>query len=112
MNPLGLLGIVFVLMCLIAICSIVLLFIIKDEKKKKFVLYVMAALGLYIAWANAQSSPLPQYLGSAVFGWILGAIGVVGVWLYSAGKSTKQQLLAKVMVIVSIVAGIVKLFLI
>ena len=112
MNPLGLLAIVFIVMCVIAIFSIVLLFIMKDEKKKKYVVYVMAALGVYIAWANAQSSPLPQYLGSAVFGWILGLIGVAGLLLQISGKSKKQQFFAKILVIISVVAGMIKLFLI
>jgi len=111
LNPLGLLVIVFAAMSVMAVIAIILLFLMKDEKKKKWVVYAMAVLGMYIAWANAQSSPLPDYLGEAVLGWAIGALGVVGLLLQVCGKSKKQLLAAKILVVVSVVAGILELFL-
>lgn len=111
LDPLGLLLIVFAAMSAVAVIAIILLFLMKDEKKKKWVVYVMAALGMYIAWANAQSSPLPQFLGEAIFGWMLGALGAVGLLLQACGKTKKQLLAAKILVVVSVVAGILELFL-
>lgn len=111
MNPLGLLVIVFVVMCVVTVIGIVLLFFMKDEKKKKYIVYIMAALGMYIAWANAQSSPLPQFLGEAVLGWAIGILGVIGLLLQICGKTKKQLLMAKILVVISVVAGILELFL-
>lgn len=111
MNPLGLLMIVFAGMSAVAVIAIILLFFMKDEKKKKWIVYIMAALGMYIAWANAQSSPLPQFLGEAILGWIIGLLGVVGLLLQVCGKTKKQLMAAKILVVVSVVAGILELFL-
>lgn len=111
MNPLGLLVIVFAVMSVAASIAIILLFVMKDEKKKKYIVYLMAALGIYIAWANAQSSPLPQFLGEAILGWVFGLLGAAGLVLQILGKTKKQLLAAKVLVVVSVVAGIVELFL-
>ena len=111
LDPLSLLVIVFAVMSAVAVIAIVLLFLMKDEKKKKWVVYVMAMLGMYIAWANAQSSPLPDFLGEAILGWVIGAIGVVGLLLQVCGKTKKQLLAAKILVVVSVVAGIIELFL-
>jgi len=111
LNPLGLLVIAFAVMSAIAVIAIVLLFIMKDEKKKKWIVYIMTALAIYIAWANAQSSPLPQFLGEAILGWIIGAVGVGGCMLQILGKTKKQLLTAKILVVISVVAGIAELFL-
>ena len=110
LNPLGLLVIVFVVMCVVAVIGTVLLFFMKDEKKKKYIVYIMAILGMYIAWANAQSSPLPDFLGEAILGWCIGALGVIGLLLQICGKTKKQLFAAKMLVIVSVVAGIMELF--
>lgn len=109
MNALGLLGVVFAVMSLAAIVFLVLLFVMKDEKKKKYIVGIMAIFGLYIAWANGQSSPLPDYLNEAVFGWIIGLIGVVGFVLQMIGKSKNQLLAAKICVVISIVVGMIGL---
>lgn len=111
LNPLGALVIAFAAMSAIALIAMISLFVMKDEKKKKYVVYIMAALGMYIAWANAQSSPLPQFLGEAIIGWVIGLLGVAGLLLQVCGKSKKQLIFAKVLVIVSVVAGILELFL-
>jgi len=111
LNPLGLLLIAFVVMCAAALIAIILLFVMKDEKKKKYIVYIMAVLGMYIAYANAQSSPLPQFLSEAIIGWVFGALSVAGLLLQICGKTKKQLLLAKILVVVSVVAGIVELFL-
>lgn len=110
LNALGLLVIVFAVMAAVTVIAIFLLFAMKDEKKKKYVVYVMAGLGMYIAWANAQSSPLPQFLWEAILGWMFGALGVAGLLLQICGKSKKQLLMAKIFVVISVVAGIVELF--
>lgn len=110
LDSLGLLGIVFVAMSVAAVSAIVLLSVMKDEKKKKYIVYLMAALSVYIAWANGQSSPLPQYLDEAVLGWIIGAVGVIGLLFQIWGKTKRQHRIAKILVLSSVVAGIVELF--
>ena len=110
LDPLGLLGIAFIVMSIIAVIGILLLVVMKNEKKKTRVVIVLALLGIYVAWANAQSSPLPQFLGEAIIGWILGTIGAAGLLLQIGGKNKKQLRIAKIMVIVSVVAGILELF--
>ena len=110
MNPLGALLIAFIVMAVAFVISVVLLFVLKDEKKKKYIVYFMALLAMYIAWANAQSSPLPEYLTEALLGWGIGAIGAAGLILQICGKNKKQWMTAKILVVVSVVAGIVELF--
>ena len=110
LDPLGLLAIVFIAMSVAAVIAVALLFVLKDEKKKKYIVYFMVVLGMYIAWANAQSSPLPDYLGQAILGWAIGALGVAGLLLQICGKTKKQFLTAKILVSVSVIVGIVELF--
>ena len=110
LNPLGVMLIVFVAMAVVTVLAIVLLFALKDEKKKKYIVYFMALLAMYIAWANAQSSPMPQYLGQALLGWGIGALGAAGLVLQICGKTDRQLLTAKILVAVSVVAGIAELF--
>ena len=110
MNALGLLVIVFVAMVAVTIAAIVLLFVMKNEKRKKFLVYIMAFLAIYIAWANAQSSPLPQYLNEALLGWGIGAVGAVGLLFQIFAKTKKQDTCAKFLVMISVIAGMVELF--
>ena len=110
MNPLGLLMIVFIAMAVVTVAVTVLLFAMKDEKKKKFLVYIMGILAVYIAWANAQSSPLPEYLNEALLGWGIGVVGAAGLVLQIFAKNGKQNLWAKVLVMGSVIAGMAELF--
>lgn len=110
MDPLALLVIVFIAMSVVSVIGVLLLFLLKDEKKKSYIVYFMAALGMYIAYANHQSSPLPDYMGESILGWILGGVGVAGLLLQITGKTKKQLLAAKILVVVSVIAGMASLF--
>lgn len=105
---LGLLLVLFMIMSIISVIGLVLLFLLKGEKRQKAVFYFMAVWGMAIAWMTANSYPT-NFIKEQLISWVLGVLAVIALLVQICGKSEKSFLTAKVLAAASVVLGMVTL---
>lgn len=105
---LGTLFLVFAGMTMAAIVGIVLLFWIKDKNISDIVLVLLTAYSLIIAYLGAGGEPI-NFVMQQVIHWLIGFVAVIGTGTRFITK--KQSVLSKVLVSVSVIAGIYYTFL-
>ena len=106
---LGLLMILFIGMSVISGLGILFLYLIKDAQRKKRVLYLLAVWGMIIAVMSATSLP-SNFLASQFIAWSIGLLSVVGLLVHVKAKTKSQYNVAYLLVTISVVAGMIKLF--
>lgn len=105
---LGYLFLVFVGMSILAIVGTALLFVVKNRNASDAILVSMTAFSLIIAYLNANAQPT-NFVKEQIICWIIGAVALIGTVLRF---STKQQtIVSKLLVVLSVLSGIVYLFL-
>lgn len=102
--------VVFIGLSVISIVGIIFLFLLKNEKQKTIVFYLLSVLGMVISYMNATSIPR-DFVGEQVIAWGLGFLSVIAVLLKITGKTEKRFNVAKVLTVVSVLGGIAHLFL-
>ena len=105
---LGLLLVLFMVMSIISVMGLVLLFLLKGEKRQKAVFYFMAVWGMVIAWMTANSYPT-NFIKEQLISWAFGALAVIALLVQICDKSEKTFLTAKVLAAASVVLGMVAL---
>jgi len=111
MDSLALLGIVFMVMSLVSVVGVILLYAVKNEKVKKGIFYFLAIWGMIIAYCGVLSTP-EYMLGEVIISWILGGLSVVALLIQLCMKNEKRFLIARVLVTVSVAAGMIDCFMI
>ena len=81
------------------------LFLAKNPKVEKVLFYFVVFLGIGIAWIRATSLPT-NYVGEIVTAWCIGFLSIIGIIAWA--KKHKQ--LAKWLVTVSSIVGLIQLF--
>lgn len=107
---LGLLMIMFVAMSVISITGLLLLFLVKSMSVKKGLYYFLTVWGLFIAYLGATSFPT-NYVVEQMISWAFGFLSVAGVLLFIKAKERAQYLVAYALVAVSVIGGLMRLFL-
>ena len=109
MNPLDLLVIVFVVMCVISLAGLAIIYLSKNEKVRKGLLCFLAIHGIVIAWMNINM--LPLYMTEEIFlAGALGALGVIALLVQFCMKSENKFNIARILVTISVVAGMIDAF--
>jgi len=111
MDPLGALVITFMVMSLVSVVGVVLLFVAKNEKLKKGMFYFLAIWGMIIAYCNVLSTP-GYMTGDIILAWALGALGVVALLIQLCMKKENRFKIARILVAVAVVAGMIDCFII
>ncbi len=106
---LGILLILFVLMSVISVLGLLLMYLVKDEKKKNLIFYVMAVWGMAVAVMGAVSLP-SNYVVSQAAAWGLGGLSVIALIVNMAGKKESAGRAARLLVTVSVIIGVLKIF--
>lgn len=108
MDPLGALVITFYVMGIISIAGIVLLYLSKNEKLKKGLLYFLAAWGIVVAYCGVLGSGffITDGLSSIAFG----ALGLAGLLVQLISKKENKFQIARALVTISVAAGMVDCF--
>lgn len=106
---LGILLIAFMVMCVVSGVGFALLFLLRDERMKKIIFYILAVWGMGIAALGAMSLP-SNYVPAQLLSWGFGFLSVVGILVHLKAKSKTQLGIAYLLVLVSIVLGMMKLF--
>lgn len=110
LNPLGALVITFFAMSIISLIGVILMFAIKNKKWKDVAFYFLSFWGMTVAYCNVLSLP-SNWLGEILIAVALGALSVAGLLIKLCGKSNKSEMIAKVLVAVSVIAGMIDCFL-
>ena len=106
---LGTLFLVFIIMAVVSIVGITFLWLTKNSRTKNFCICGLAIWGVVIAFMGATSEPV-NYVSQQVIFWVIGIAGVIGILVNYLGKSKTAELIAKILVTVSVVGGIYNLF--
>ena len=106
MDPLGALVVTFFVLSIISIAALVLMYLLRNEKVKKGIFFFAVAWSCIITWCNLlAASDLLWVLG-------LGALGIAALLYQLLAKNEKKFLISRILVTVSIVAGMMDCFLI
>ena len=111
MDSLGLLVITFMVMSLVSVVGVILLYAVKNEKVKKGMFYFLAIWGMIVAYCGVLSTP-GYMLGETIISWALGGLSVVALLIQLCMKKEKRFQIARVLVTISVVAGMIDCFMI
>jgi len=111
MDPLGLLVITFFAMSIVSIIGVVLLFLSKNEKLKKGMFYFLAVWGCVIAYCGVLSEP-GYMTQDIVFTLASAGLGIVGFLIQLISKKENKFQIARILVAIAVIAGMINCFLI
>ena len=111
MDPLGALVVTFFVMSIISIISLVLIYLLKNEKVKKGLLYFLSVWSIVIAYCGLLSTG-GFYFSDGIGSMVFGALGVVGLLIQLLSKKENKFQIARILVTVSVVAGMIDCFMI
>lgn len=109
MDALGMLVMVFALMSVVSVIGILLMFLVKNEKVKNGLMYFLGIWGMAIAYFNVQGIP-EQWIGESLTAWVLGGLSVAAILIQLCSKSSKRFMIARILVTVSVIAGVIDCF--
>lgn len=102
-----LLLIMFTVLAVMSGLSITFLFLSKKPQVQNIFFYIVAVLGMFIAFISATSLP-SNYTIEIIISWVFGILAVAGIILKV--KSSQKDKVAKYLVTVSVILGLLKLF--
>ena len=111
MNPLDLLVIVFMAVSAASLLDVCLMFLMKRPAIQNACFYFLGLQGMLVSWMNAKMTPPIGYEGELLLGWGLGAVAIAGLLLHVCGKGEKSRKIARILVALSVVLGMVNAFL-
>ena len=89
---LGILVIMYIVLCIISIVGLLALFLTKNMAARKLICFAMAIWGILLAILNAQSLPSNWILLQA-FAWGFGFVGLAAFVVRVIAKNNKQHTL-------------------
>ncbi|MDA3730876.1 hypothetical protein PBV87_05100 [Niameybacter massiliensis] len=102
-----LLLIMFTVLAVMSGLSITFLFLSKKPQVQNIFFYIAAVLGMFIAFLSATSLP-SNYIGEIIVSWGFGILAVAGIIVKV--KNPQKAKIAKYLVTVSVILGLLKLF--
>lgn len=109
LDPLGALVITFFVMSIVSIGGMVLLYLSKNEKLKKGLLYFLAAWSMVVMYCGILMSD-GFYFANGPIALLLGALGIAGVLIQLFSKKENKFQLAGILVTISVAAGMINCF--
>ncbi len=108
-DALGALVITFVVMSVISVIGVVMLYLAKSEKIKKGMFYFLSVWGMVVAYCNILSVSL---LGTEeiLLAGALGILSVIALLIQLCLKKENKFKIARILVTVSVVAGMLDCF--
>lgn len=111
MDPLGALVITFFAMSIISIAAVALMYLGKNEKLKKGLFYFLGGWGVVVAWCGILIT------GGYVFSeglpaMVFGVLSIIALLIQRISKKENKFQIARVLVTISVVAGMINCFII
>ena len=102
---LGFLLVFFIIIFIIAFTCVILLFASKRRKINRIMIWISTIFSLFIAFISATSLP-SNYKTEQYIAWGFGGFACIGL-LY---HYKRQDLIAKILISISIILGVIQLF--
>lgn len=99
--------ILFVALTVISCLSIAFLFLAKNQKTKDIFFYLLAILGMLVAFMSATSLPT-NFIMEMIIAWSFGVLSIIAIIIKV--KNPQNDKIAKYLVTASVVIGIIDLF--
>lgn len=106
---LGILLITFIVSSVISLLGLLFMFLLKNERAKAIAFYCMSIWGMIISAYAAISQPT-NFTTARLIAWAFGFLNVIALIIHVRAKSKTQYMTAYVLVSISVVLGILKLF--
>lgn len=106
-ETLDLLVITFIVMSVISVLGLAFMYLVRNEKVKKGIFYGLCIWGIIVAWCGFLSTRL---LGTNYLALALGALSIIAFLIQMFLKKEYAFTIAKILITVSIVAGMVNCF--
>lgn len=106
---LGILMILFVGMSVISILGLLLMYLLKGERAKAVVFYIMAVWGMAVSAMSAVSLP-GNYTGQQILAWGFGFLSAAGLLVHLSARDKSRRMAAYLLVTVSVIGGVLKMF--
>lgn len=111
LDPLGALVITFVVMSVVSVIGVLLMYLSKSEKVKKGFFYFLTVWGMIIAYCNVLGTP-ETWTESILLALALGGLSVIALLIQLCMKKENRFKIARVLVTVSVIAGMIDCFII
>ena len=111
LDSLAALVIAFMVMSLVSVVGVVLIYLVKNEKVKNGLFYFLTVWGMIIAYCGVRSTP-SYMLSQVIITFAIGALSVVALLVQLCMKSEKKFQIARILVTISVVAGMIDCFMI
>lgn len=109
MDPLGALVITFFAMSIVSIISLVLIYLLKNEKVKLGLLIFLSVWGMVIAYCGILSTP-PYLLIEILITLAIGGMPIGALLMQIFSKKENKFQMARILVTISVVAGMIDCF--
>ncbi len=111
MDPLGALVVTFFVMSIISILALVSIYLLKNEQVKKTLLYFLSVWGVIVAYCGVLATP-PYMMSEILITVAFGVMAIVALLMYKFSKKENKFQIARVLVSISVVAGMIDCFMI
>lgn len=111
LDPLAALVVTFFVMSIISVISVLLMYLMKNEKVKKVLFYFLCVWGVVISWCNVLGTP-GYWFEEILIALGLGALGIVALLIQLISKKENKFEIARILVTISVVVGMIDCFLI
>lgn len=105
----GIMSVLFVGMSVFSVLGLLLMYLLKNEKAKAVCFYCMSVWGMAIAAISATSLP-SNFTAAQIAAWAIGFLSVIGLLIHIRAKSDSQLNAAYILTTISVIAGILNLF--
>lgn len=109
MTALDYLVVVFMGMSAVSLLAVCLMFLMKKDRIKKICFYFLALEGMALSVLNALMTP-GTFPGELAIGWTLGGVSIAALLLEICGKGEKKFVVARILVAVAVIAGMLNAF--
>ncbi|HJD45896.1 MAG TPA: hypothetical protein H9909_03555 [Candidatus Mediterraneibacter norfolkensis] len=106
---LGLLVISFVAISVISIIGLALMYLLKNERAKAGIFYFLSIWGMAIAVLSAMSLP-SNWMAQQLIAWGFGILSAAGLIVHLKSSSGSGRMAAYALVTVSVIGGVLKMF--
>ena len=109
-GALGALVILFMVMSVISVIGVLLMFLSKNEMLVKGTFYFLCIWGMLIAGLNVYGIT-EEWVGEILLACAVGGLSVIALLIQLCLKTEKKFMIAKILVAVSVIAGVIDCFL-
>lgn len=102
----GILTITYIVLIAVSVIGLLLLFLVKDNKARKIICFVMSGWAVIVSLFTVLSLPT-NFIFTRAFALGFGFVGLAGLLIRIISKNSKQSLFASLLTAVSVIGGVI-----